>query len=149
MSENQDVPTTPTPPAADGDVTARHVRDVRHALLVLHKKLLEAERARYERTHGRVPGPGALLQLVLNDPWFAWLRPLSAFVVQVDERLEADEPLLPAEARELLDQARTLVRVDADADDADGTFGAHYRGMVEESAEVPVAYRALRNLLDR
>lgn len=145
---SQELPEAPPPssPPPDAAAVRRHVRDVRHALLVLHKKLLDAERARYERANGRVPGPGALLQLVLSDPWFAWLRPLSAFVVQVDERLEGDEPLEPAEALALLDQARALVHLD---DQREGTFGGHYVEVVGESADVPVAYRALRHLLAR
>jgi hypothetical protein len=51
--------------------------EVRRALLRLHKVLLEEERASYERGRGSVGGGGEFLQLILNDPWFAWLqRPL-------------------------------------------------------------------------
>ena len=58
----------------------------------MHKALLEDARIRYEREQGRIEGSGALLRLVLNDPWFAWLHPLSGLVVQIDELLAADEP---------------------------------------------------------
>ena len=33
-----------------------------------------------------------LLQLVINDPWFAWLHPLSELVVRIDETIEPDSP---------------------------------------------------------
>lgn len=60
--------------------------DALHArLLELHKTLLDAVRADYEREHGPVPGPGALLQLVTQDAAFAWLRPLSMLLVELDD----------------------------------------------------------------
>src|SRR5690349_1128524 len=52
--------------------------DLAHGgLLRVHKALLDHERVRYERERGRVGGPGEFLQIVINDPWFAWLRPVS------------------------------------------------------------------------
>ena len=34
---------------------------------------------------GRIPSAGALLQLVIGDPWFAWLQRLSGLIVRIDE----------------------------------------------------------------
>jgi hypothetical protein len=51
------------------------LRAVRIGLLHLHKTLLDAERERYVRERGPIDGPGHALKLVLNDPFFAWLRP--------------------------------------------------------------------------
>jgi len=65
--------------------------DVRVRLLHLHQTLLDMERKSFETTHGRV-NSGELLQLVLNHEQFAWLRIISALVVQIDEMLDADEP---------------------------------------------------------
>jgi hypothetical protein len=53
---------------------------LRHALLRLHKTLLDAQRVRYEREHGRVESTGELLDLVLRDASFEWLRVLSALI---------------------------------------------------------------------
>ena len=61
----------------------------RESLLALHKTLLEQVRSEYEKEHGRVETSGALLQLVIGDPTFAWLRPLSQLIVTIDG-LEAD-----------------------------------------------------------
>ena len=71
----------------------------------MHKALLDDARIRYEREQGRIEGAGALLHLVLNDPWFAWLHPLSGLVVQIDELLASDEPTT-ADGETLLNQAR-------------------------------------------
>ncbi|MBZ5701176.1 MAG: hypothetical protein LAN84_04955 [Acidobacteriia bacterium] len=82
----------PESPAAQ-DLTA-----LRHALLRVHKALLEMERRDYERQHGRV-NTGELFRLVLDHPQFAWLHSISEFVVRIDELLDAEEPLTPASAR--------------------------------------------------
>src|SRR5256885_17202834 len=84
------------------------LREVRQSLLRLHKALLDGERTRYEREHGRVDDGLRLLNLVANDPWFAWLRQLSALIVQIDERLDSDEPLTAADAKMLRGEARAL-----------------------------------------
>ena len=60
---------------------------VRHGLLELHKALLDAERERYERTHGKVTA-GKMLQLAFQDPQFAWLRSMSELIVRIDELLD-------------------------------------------------------------
>ena len=83
--------------------------DLRNNLLRLHKTLLEAERRTYERVHGKIPSPGAFLQLLLNDPWFAWLRPVTTLVVEIDETLAAKEPTTEETVQQLFLQARNLI----------------------------------------
>jgi hypothetical protein len=78
-------------------------------LLKLHKTLLDSERAVYERDVARIGSPGHYLELVLNDPWFAWLHELSKFIVLVDETLDFDDPPTPSDADRLIAQARDLV----------------------------------------
>src|SRR5436305_1703129 len=51
-----------------------NLNELRHRLLDLHKALLDAERLRYEREHGRMEGGAQMLQLLAFDPAFAWLR---------------------------------------------------------------------------
>jgi hypothetical protein len=83
--------------------------ELRHVLLTHHKTLLDSERARYEHDIERVASSGQLLNLVLHDPFFAWLHELSELIVLIDETLDADEPATPADAARLLAQARTLL----------------------------------------
>lgn len=60
--------------------------DALHAhLLAHHKLLIEAMRAEYEREHGPVANAGALLQLLIQAEDFAWLRPLSGLLVDIDD----------------------------------------------------------------
>src|SRR5438105_10125092 len=68
------------------------LRDLSRRLLLLHKVLLERERDAYEQRHGAIPS-GALLRLVLDDDAFAWLRSLSGLIAEIDELVDADEPV--------------------------------------------------------
>ncbi|MEQ8970631.1 MAG: hypothetical protein RIE73_09570 [Coleofasciculus sp. C1-SOL-03] len=95
-----------------GNLPFQRLRDVRGALLQLHKALLHSERDRYERFHGRIRSKGEFFQLVVQDEWFSWLRPFSQFIVQIDEALSAKEPITLHQANELLDEARSLVSPD-------------------------------------
>lgn len=118
------------------------LEEARRQLLRIHKALLEDERVRYERVHGRVAGSGTFLQLVIHDPWFAWLHPLSEFVVQLEEALSPEAPPgIDAEA--LLNQARDLLR----ADESGTVFQQHYhRALQEVPAAVMAHAEAMRRL---
>ncbi|MDB4942203.1 MAG: uncharacterized protein JWP97_1737 [Labilithrix sp.] len=61
-------------------------RDLHASLLDLHKHLLDVTRARYEKDHGPVGSPGEYLQLVIGHDSFAWLRPLSMLLVELDDK---------------------------------------------------------------
>ncbi len=71
--------------------TPTQLRTVRDHLLTLHKALLDSERAKYEKAYGPVRSPGEMLQLVLGNEHFAWLRPYSGLIVRIDEWLAADD----------------------------------------------------------
>jgi hypothetical protein len=117
--------------------TRQQLEDVRRALLRVHKALLEDARIRYEREQGRIEGSGALLRLVLNDPWFDWLHPLSGLVVQIDELLAADD----AKANDgvaLLTQARALLRPDNSGDG----FQRRYHRAIQDAPDVLIAHVA-------
>jgi len=76
----------------------QRLTEIRQTLLDLHKALLDSERTAYEITHGPIASPSAFLQMLINDPTFAWLRPITALVVQIDETLAAKKP--PAAAQD-------------------------------------------------
>ncbi|MDB5218183.1 MAG: uncharacterized protein JWO86_6110 [Myxococcaceae bacterium] len=69
----------------NGSTDTAQANALHSQLLELHRVLLQLVRGDYEREHGPVGGPGALLQLVTGDPAFAWLRPLSMLLVEMDD----------------------------------------------------------------
>lgn len=118
------------------DPARQSLIDLRNRLLQLHKILLEDERRTYERVHGRIPSPGAFLQLLLSDPWFAWLRPVSGLVVEIDETLAAEEPATEETAGQLLQRARALL---TDTEGGSG-LGKGYFDALQRSADVAVSH---------
>jgi hypothetical protein len=80
---------------------------LRHALLHIHKTLLNMERRDYERDHGAV-NTGELFRLVIDDAQFAWLHNISEFVVRIDETLAGKEPVTVEYMRESFVLARKM-----------------------------------------
>jgi hypothetical protein len=115
---------------------------LRDALLALHKALLDAQRIRYEREHGRVESRGELLDLVLQDPSFEWLRVLSALIAGLDELAAAEDKDVSEELRGLIHRLRTLVRFEGNVG-----FTAPYREIIEAVPDALVAHVQLSRLL--
>jgi hypothetical protein len=120
----------------------RKLNDARLGLLALHKALLDYERIRYERTHGRVESSGAFLQLALHDAQFAWLRPVSELVVQIDELLVSDEPGAEVDADTIMRQARSLLSADENGEQ----FQRQYHRALQDSPEVVLAHAQWKRL---
>ena len=89
----------------------QRLKAVRLALLRLHKALIDAERGEWEKSRGPASS-NELLKALIEDPFFAWLRPFSGLIVAIDEALSGDEAVSEGEARAFVEQARELVAVD-------------------------------------
>lgn len=98
---------------SSSDLAFQRLRELRPILLKLHKALLEAERESYEQTHGPIKSKGEYFQLVIGHEWFGWLRPISQFIVQMDEILMSREPQPLEKAEALLQEARSLLQTSA------------------------------------
>ena len=70
----------------EGEVSRQSLVEVRRGLLRLHKALVDSERAAFEVGSGALSN-GQFLQLLLQDPYFTWLRPYSALIAEIDEAL--------------------------------------------------------------
>jgi hypothetical protein len=125
------------------DATLKHLRELRRRLLHLHKTLLEMERADFERLFGRVTS-GELLQLVIDHAQFAWLRPISELVVQIDEMLGAEEPATLNEVHDLLAQAGLLF-----TSSPDDVFREKYQEALQREPAVVMAHSEVTKLLRR
>jgi catechol 2,3-dioxygenase len=140
-----EAPEAPVPAGASApmsDEERTKLRDLRVRLLSLHKVLLEDARAAYELDRGRVGSAGNLLQLVINDPWFAWLHALSELVVRIDQTI--DEPSSTgADAAALFDQAGRLLTA---SENGDG-FARRYYDALQRQPAVVLAHADVRRVL--
>jgi hypothetical protein len=115
--------------------------EVRLPLLDLHKSLVETERRDYERTHGRVEN-AEFLKVLMQEPQFAWLKPLTGLIVRIDEALEDDNNDLLAMDR-LAADLRSLLKPDSQG----SAFQQRYGDILQRSAEAVVEHgRTLRAL---
>src|SRR5258708_12929972 len=121
------------------DLARQRLMDLRHGLLRLHKTLLDSERLSYERANGRIASRGEFFQLVIGNPWFAWLHRVSELVVQIDEMLEAEEPATAIDATRLIDHARLLLKP---SEEGDG-FGKPYFEALQRNPNLLLAHPPL------
>ena len=114
---------------------------VSRALQALHKQILEAEGA-------YLPGRSSLelLDRLLNDPAWAWLRALSSVITDLDEALAKDPGVTPDEAAAAAAHVRALVF--GLGEPRDEAFLARYRPLLQQSAALASAHGELKRLID-
>lgn len=125
--------------------TRTRLNDLRTALLALHKALLDDAKAAYELDRGRIASAGALLQLVIHDPWFAWLHQVSEIIVRIDEMTRPDAKTAESDAQVLLEQIDRLL-VPSETGDA---FARRYYEALQRQPAVVLAHGAVKKLLKR
>lgn len=104
------------------DTAFQRLRELRAVLLRLHKALLHSERVVYEQFYGRIPSSNEFFRLVIEHDWFSWLRPMSQFIVQIDDVLGAKEPMTLGQVEALLEQARVLLQPSVEGTSAEKRY---------------------------
>jgi hypothetical protein len=114
---------------------------VSRALQALHKQVLEAEGA-------YLPGRSSLelLDRLLNDPKWAWLRPLSSLITDLDEALAKDTDVTASDAASAAGHARALVF--GLGEPRDEAFLGRYRPLLQVSPALASAHGELKRLID-
>lgn len=117
---------------------------LRHAVLHLHKAIVDDVRGQLERVEGRLT-PHAFLDRLMHDPDLAWLKPLSAVIVAMDEWLEGDAAggataddaeAAAAPADDLAAELRRLLVPDAAGDG----FARRYAALLQDSPAIVLAH---------
>jgi hypothetical protein len=125
-----------TTTALEPEGARQRLMKLRLALLKLHKTLVDSERVGYEKTMGQIKSPNHFLQLLTNDPWFAWLHPLSQLIVAMDEALDAEEPLTLPRVNALVRQSDLLLV----ASETSEEFSGHYHEALQRDPDVVLAH---------
>jgi hypothetical protein len=114
------------------------LRDVSKTLLPLHRALINAARDDYNFAFGaEVASPNHLLQLIQEDPFFAWLKPVTALIVDIDEMVRVDfgEP----------EVAAIVARLDRMfGASVDPEFAEKYVPLLQREVDVAIGHAALR-----
>jgi hypothetical protein len=111
------------------------------ALREVHRALVQAARRGYEHEVGPAGGPGQLLRLLTEDPYFAWLHPMSELIVDLDSLLAQE--LLPAGT-----VAAVRLEIDRLTQAGDSPFWARYAPFLQTDHEVVIAHGRLRRAIN-
>jgi hypothetical protein len=110
---------------------------LRDALLELHKRVLESERADIEGVSGALSA-AEFLQIASGGVRLGWLAPLSELIVELDEALADEETTDETRAALAEGVHRLLVPPDPDT-----PFGRRYLGILQRSPGTALAHGKL------
>ncbi len=117
------------------------VDHARHALLALHKSIIDAGRSEIERTEGRKVAPAEMLQLLVGDARFAWLSALTTLIVRLDEAMEPDADESPKTV------ATFAIGLLTPGENSTDPFHVGYAEQLQASPHVVLAHRAATSAL--
>ncbi|HEX8248522.1 MAG TPA: hypothetical protein VF599_10145 [Pyrinomonadaceae bacterium] len=116
--------------------TRRKLKQLSKAFLRLHKTLLDGAKAEYEAKNGRIASVNQYLQLVLDDPHFAWLRKMSSLIALIDEAVSIRRPAAETEAQALFGEAKLLLSFE----DADAEFNDKFQNALQKNPDAVLSY---------
>ena len=118
------------------------LRELWKQLLPLHRALIDSARDDYNANVAPVSGPTHMIELLQQDPFFAWLKPLTSLIVDVDSMSRTDFDRAGVDA--------VLARIDAlFGTTPDAAFAERYIPVLQRDVDVAIAHAALRQLLLR
>ena len=117
------------------------LREISRKLIPLHRALIEELRVEYSETVEPVNQPTRLLRLINEDPFFAWLKPVTTLIVDIDEMARRDFETADVEA--------IVKRVDSLFGSGDGEFSDRYKAVLQRSVDVAAGHAGLRAALSR
>jgi hypothetical protein len=111
------------------------------ALREVHRALVQAVRAGYEREIGPAGGPGQMLRLLTEHPYFAWLHPMSELIVDLDSLLAQE--ILPAGT-----VAAVRQEIDRLTQAGGSAFWDKYAPLLQTDTDVVMAHGRLRRAIN-
>ncbi|HVF29503.1 MAG TPA: hypothetical protein VNA22_00980 [Pyrinomonadaceae bacterium] len=121
---------------------ADRLRDGRNLLLKLHKNLVDHERSIWEGINGRTTA-GQFLNVLLEDPDFAWLRKFSTLIVDIDEMFAQKDGYADEAVDVHLQKLRELVSMESENE----AFKAKYQAALQQDVDAAARQGDLRLLL--
>lgn len=118
------------------------LREVSKLLIPLHRSLIDAARDDYAFGYAPVESPTHLLRLLNEDPFFAWLKPITTLIVDIDEMARADFDRAAVDGI-----AARLDRFFGTA--VDPQFSERYVPILQRDVDVAVGHAAVRQALHR
>jgi hypothetical protein len=113
------------------------------ALAGLHRVLIDRARREYERDFSRIGGPAHFLQLLMEDPFFAWLRPLSELMANIDQLRDYESPARDEVSTAVRSAVEQLVAPPS-GDPISPEFTKRYWPLMLEDPDVTMAHAGVK-----
>ena len=111
------------------------LRELSRTLIPVHRRLIESAKSDYAFAYGANARPSELVELLQNDPFFAWLKPLTAVIVDIDEMARTDFEV--ADVTAIVDRIEKLLGE------------TEYIEMLQRDIDVATGHAALRRVMQR
>ena len=111
------------------------LRELSRTLIPVHRRLIESAKSDYAFAYGANARPSELVELLQNDPFFAWLKPLTAVIVDIDEMARTDFEV--ADVAAIVDRIEKLLGE------------TKYIEMLQRDVDVATGHAALRRVMRR
>jgi hypothetical protein len=116
-----------------------YLNDLSRSLARIHKFLMDYQMVQYQNRTGQLLNPATKLNLLLQDPEFAWLRILSQLMVRVDEVFFQKEPIIDDQVSRLnFEVEELLIRK------ANDVFNIHFDAMIPHIPELLAEHERLK-----
>jgi hypothetical protein len=112
------------------------LRETSKQLIALHRQLINVAKEDFAFATGAMPPPAELLRLLTDDPFFRWLKPMTALIVEIDEMARTD--FEPAAALAIGHRLAAMF------DGTQGDFAEQYLPLLQREVEVAIAHAGLR-----
>lgn len=113
------------------------------ALKAVHRNLLENERVAAEIRLDRSLAPLEFFNLLTKDESFAWMKPLSALMAEIDEFIDETETVTERDVAALRERIDFILR------DPSSKVAERYLQYLQQDPEFIFAHSELRDALDK
>src|SRR5437868_6008733 len=117
------------------------LNEIRTELLSLHKALLEFEKRQYEGKFGKISSSGILLNLLMENAQFSWLRQISEFIVGLDELLDSKEEVEGKQFEDMISYCQKLLT----PNQGGNNFESKYYEAIHNSPDVALAHAKVQS----
>jgi hypothetical protein len=116
------------------------LRETSKSLIPLHQALINAAKEEYFAITSMTATPTQLVGLLMSDPFFAWLKPVTSLIVDIDEMARVD--FQSSDVEQIIERVEKLFGANADS-----AFAEKYVPLLQRDVDVAVAHAALRQAL--
>lgn len=121
-----------------------HLREISSAMMKVHKVLMESEMETLELASGKIIPPTERLNILLNNPDFAWLRNLSRLIGDVDEIYFQKEVILERQLKDIMIRVHDLFSLENESE-----FTYRYRKSLGTVPDLMMEHGRLKTVLKK